>query len=1078
MPSRSSPLHGAGAPQLAGKSFRALAWLLPLGLLGACGGPEPAGLLDQAPSQIGAPNAKPGQTGLFNGAQYLVDTHQGGAGQEVRIERLYWGRLVDIYDTQAGTGVERLVYPDIVIAEAITDEPGQWALTASPLTGKTLLRIEAENTSDPDDEFDQLVLAAQASVGVISPKGVGLGVSPPFSVVARNSALVIQFDDLIDADTISLNDSVRLVVGNPPVTPFDARLLVDQNHGGISSIDGEFHSSRLIVDLTISEFEQAALPAPLSVNSLGLPASSAVLQANFAVRLPTLIDPAVGQFEVLTNVKGRALAVSDNGPLDLGSSTADVVRSMRSGNSADPSNGFLSDLSRPSILGRQPIQITSATAVVGGQPGYDFLIGYSYNTSACAIEPAVGDVIKAGSQLQLEVVATGSLSSGVVTGLQVRVPGTALPQSSGTLTGPGIFTTAWRNTLSSTLAPCFVRFSPDPATPPNLGVSPDAQVVLEFSEPIEPSTVRPFESMFVRNTSGSVVNFRDFVVGDVLASTGIQLFRFQPLAGFNHQQGSTESYFLNLVSSKAEGGSLVGIGDLSGNPLEAVLPPVTFQMAASAPNTRSAGFALRFGATSEDEFAGADLRGQFTYDVNAGSIRPRPFSRFSLVADRTVPIVGAMTISTVGLQEPLSNLGSRLHAMWRHCDVGLPQFMLQEDKFPNLDVEGISFSPIGGQVTATFYPQFEMQVGHSDRIPDEVFDPLTLTPFYPGSGLFDTATFIENFLKDPASGPKIVHPRAKGFLVSASEVFVSPSNTTMVHFPWNRNVAPEDKTYFTWRDTAVQTWGGRTQNGATMTHPGVPVTNEVGLSGIGIPGDQYGILIDMVNNPGPPGKITPAGVPTVGLPLLMEFRCYPGESLSVNTFDVSTLMPVPSRPFVRAFSTGGFSQTGAPVIKDPDAQSSPNGGFINTPAQGGTVGQATPPRDNSVYIGQLDLLTRVSRVHTVVFNSNQANPDYVGAVLEPKSNLQPAGTSVSLAFRGHDAATLPPNSPYLDTNLMDVYGEPVLATNALILNNPTWNENINANDQQRFIQIRITFVSNPVTELSPTLSGLGVAWRF
>ena len=197
MPSRSSPLDGAGAPQLAGPAVRAFARLLPFALLGACGGPDPVGLLDQAPSQIGAPNGKPGQSGLFNGAQYLVDAHQGGAAQEVRIERVYWGRLVDIYDTQAGTGVERLVYPDIVVSEALTDEPGQWALTASPLTGKTLLRIQAENTSAGDDEFDQLVQTAQLGVGVVSPKGVGLGVSPPFSVVARNSALVIQFDDLI-----------------------------------------------------------------------------------------------------------------------------------------------------------------------------------------------------------------------------------------------------------------------------------------------------------------------------------------------------------------------------------------------------------------------------------------------------------------------------------------------------------------------------------------------------------------------------------------------------------------------------------------------------------------------------------------------------------------------------------------------------------------------------------------------------------------------------------------------------------------------------------------------------------------
>jgi hypothetical protein len=488
---------------------------------------------------------------------------------------------------------------------------------------------------------------------------------------------------------------------------------------------------------------------------------------------------------------------------------------------------------------------------------------------------------------------------------------------------------------------------------------------------------------------------------------------------------------------------------------------------------------LRFGSTSEDDSPNLpDLRGQFLYNLAQGEIIPRPVTHFSLVCDRTIPIVAQMTASTTGLQEPLSNLGSKLHTMWRYCDVGLPQFFLTEDSLPNLDVEGIAFSPLGGQVTATFYPQFEMRLGHSDRIPDEVFDPPTLTPFWPASGLFDSATFVENYLADANSGPKVVHTREKGFLVSSSEVFTSQTQTTMVYFPWNRNVAPEDRTYFTWRDTAVQTWGARDITDQGMVQPGVPVTYDVALSSVGFPGDQYGIEIAMINDMGPPpGEVEPPGIPTVGLPLLMEFRCYPGESLSVNSFDVSTLMPVLSRPFSRAFSTGGFNQQGTPINKDPDSETAPTGGFVATAAQG-TIGQATNPRDNSLYMGQMDLVTRVSRVHSVLFNTNQPNPDYVGTVMDPKPTAQPLGTQVILAFRGDDAASLPLTDDFADVNDLDVYGEPINATNAKFLDNPTWSENISANDNQRLIQVRITFISNPVTELSPRLSGLGIAFRF
>jgi hypothetical protein len=55
--------------------------------------------------------------------------------------------------------------------------------------------------------------------------------------------------------------------GQGPDSVYEARILPDPNHGDL--IGGEFHSTRVIVDLTVSESE--ALGTNLPVNSLGLP---------------------------------------------------------------------------------------------------------------------------------------------------------------------------------------------------------------------------------------------------------------------------------------------------------------------------------------------------------------------------------------------------------------------------------------------------------------------------------------------------------------------------------------------------------------------------------------------------------------------------------------------------------------------------------------------------------------------------------------------------------------------------------------------------------------------------------------
>jgi len=71
----------------------------------------------------------------------------------------------------------------------------------------------------------------------------------------------------------------------------------------------------------------------------------------------------------------------------------------------------------------------------------------------------------------------------------------------------------------------------------------------------------------------------------------------------------------------------------------------------------------------------------------------------------------------------------------------------------------------------------------------------------------------------------------------------------------------------------------------------------------------------------------PGSVPTIGLPLLLEFRCYPDAATGgLNRFDISLASANSSRPNRRAFSTGGQSTSGIVTI-DPDLQAVATGGF-------------------------------------------------------------------------------------------------------------------------------------------------------
>jgi len=174
------------------------------------------------------------------------------------------------------------------------------------------------------------------------------------------------------------------------------------------------------------------------------------------------------------------------------------------------------------------------------------------------------------------------------------------------------------------------------------------------------------------------------------------------------------------------------------------------------------------------------------------------------------------------------------------------------------------------------------------------------------------------------------------------------------------------------------------------------------------------------------------------------------------------------------------------IIRNPDLQPQARGGFNPT---SNPPGQPTNGVDNSFYIGQLDLVTRVSRAYTIWFDLPSlytdfavTSPSFIDPVLDPLPEELPQGTSLTVAYRGASVAT--GRLLYDAENALDAKGDPVPAIGGIpsggtvnFMGGNTWKPSISQIDGARFFQMRFTFISNTETMLTPTLSALGVAFE-
>ena len=1053
-----------------------MAWALFLGtgaaFLDGCGSTSPA------PSSNNAQGAV--LVDPLTGKSFVVDANSSGQANRISLISSYWGRLVDVYSLDTNPAdpqhlnpqqfprPETLRFSSFVIGDNIASDLTNFRLDRNPITEiETVTILHDPNDADPALRAAYVSAFSQLDRNVQPLKLNGLNVLPTATLTAcpRNSALVLVFDDLLSASSITAKN-IAVFTGYPPVLPYEPRVIPDSTHGDLFDSNGdgtpEFHTTRVVIDLTVSQVESQQSSPPLPVNSLGLPEAQVSNQPNVLVRIPTRAVPAIGQLTTLANLGGSGMNFASNGPNDPVSPTEDVVRSMRSASAdlGDPNNGFLVDQIAPRVIAVQGIGLTVPPSI----DGINAVVTVLFDTPACAPTPRVGDVIRIGSSALAVVTQPGNPpSAGAITGLHVRLEigrtdiiGMPPDPTATFISGVAQYLMPYDPTLSLPPA-CFVRFSPPPTALPDQGVAPNSSVTIRFSEPMDPSSVSAFENFAVTRVSNAstVIVLGNTIVGTVQPSLDLKEFTYTPQLPFERNAvnfPAGEDYRLTLT------GGANGAIDLSGRGLVDALQPILFRMAGTAGDSRTRCFAFRFNSADEDANNAPELRGQFLYNLTKGTIRPRAVSRFSAVADATQPVVGLMVPFTAPIQTPLSNLGSKMMTLYRYHDLG---FGLVDDSTLNLDLEGLAWSPFAGLQVDT-YSRFRMAVCHSLFLPDEIIDPASLLPSFPLSGL--VKTFDSNQLSATKDPLKIVHQKDRGYSVQPVDAFVSSTGTLMMPYPMNRGLPTTQYTRYTFRDTSLLEVGGPGGSG---------VETNINALALGVTAI----------------KLYPATkVPSLGLPLLMEFRCYQDDAaFGLNGFKINLALNSSARPAFRAFSTGGVLANGSLFKIDPDNEPIARAGI--NPGTGAPTGFGTET-DPSFYVGQADFVVRVNRVHTIWLDTLQFTAQYQTPVVDPPNALQPAGTSVIVALRGatnvSNGATPPPGQPFprFDALKYDPYGDPranVVAPGNFTVSFPvvggvpdnTWKTNLALLNNMRFVQARITMISNPDTLLFPEITAMG-----
>ncbi|MCY3003134.1 MAG: Ig-like domain-containing protein [Planctomycetota bacterium] len=626
------------------------------------------------------------------------------------------------------------------------------------------------------------------------------------------------------------------------------------------------------------------------------------------------------------------------------------------------------------------------------------------------------------------------------------------------------YRTPWLRALDQVTRPeCWVAVQPPPASSVGTGISTTATFSLRFSEPMDPTRLNAFDSFQL--LYGIVTPaLQGQVVGQVAASGDLTRYTFQPSQRLRHVNGSTETFRVNLPTGAS------GPVDLAGNPVDFALTDSNsnlpdFTLRSIDATIESRGVMLKFNALDEDPNsspAGSEVRGQLIYDLLNGRVLPRSVTRISAVCDLNTPIIAVdQTVAgtTAATRLPFTPFGCRLMTLWRHADLG---FLLQDDLTHNLDVEGLNWSPVNSGLQIDTLPLFQMSIAHSRRLPDELV--AMGAPVHPNSSISDT--FDANML-DPVGDPlKVVHQKTEGYFIQPSAIFQAATGTAMAPWPMNEGKAAEDFIYYTWRDTALLGLGQ--PNVGAGSGQGVRLGNETAYDPT-TPASPYGLGL----------------VPTIGLPLLMDFRVYPnsqiqGSNQLLGFFAIASNPPgteVP--PFWTAYTAGGIpAASGVPITVDPDSATIAQGNLA-TPGAAGAL-----PRNQVIFFGQGDFVVRVNRAHTRWFECAPGAAglpfNFAEPVIEPSVSSLPAGTQLLVQYRGATGMNSAGNKPWEVATELDAYGNArpggTAFTVTFLGGDRTWKDSMADINGSQFFQARITMVSNPISGATPELRSLGFAF--
>lgn len=1113
---------------------------------------------------------------------FFVDPNFAGEATSIRIRSQYFGRLVTIASRRASGIVEPVLRDFVVDPRSESQWPeADYELQTNNITGEQTLVIEADEDGDiPDpvtgetgrERFLRLLRAADGGRAISDEGFVG---AANYTLVPRNAAVVFVFDDLLDADSVSAQ-SVRIVEGNPPSEPFRARVFVDPNHGARLNFDGvggpEFYSTRLIVDPTISSLEASTIDPVPQVNNRGFPESLDLNIANVQVRFQT--QSFLGQaLPPLQNLTEHFLTTSNNGTFDFGVPTRDVVRAFRTGNRDDPFNGYLPDETPPSFVSSQ------ATVILGGSANptddIDWLLDNGlattfsnpltyeigqvrFSSTFCAVAPKIGDVIVVATATARVIPNPmgSSFAGNTASNLWVELidaPETIrlnpeLFQTAGI--GPAQLLTEF---VPNQSAPpeCFVTVLPAPQggiNNPATGIPTSASFSIRFNEAIDPGPVEPYESLVLSRKAVPTVP-TDYIVGALTNDGPLRTFTFRPETPLTHVLGQQEEYFLSFAFGERGfrdlAGNAIALEDLPRAPVNGANPngALTFTIAPTEPPQEFGGRAIRFeqvdaefpradpsAADRIDRVAKPEFAGTATIDTVSGRLRPRALVRFQNTINQGAlrPLTENMTIGPE-TSLPLAPLGARTQFIWRYRELGLNIHADNNITNPvtvnemDLDVESIYLSPFGVNPVFESYPEFEIALAHTPVVPDEVVTP-TNQLIDPNSGLF--GNFADNLLDLAADPLEIVSPRLRGYTIEPGNQILAPDGTRLISLGLNDGLPPSQRLTYTYRDTTLRARGG-------TAAAGVPIAREFQVTSVG---PQFNAFFpdgsEDCENPGAPNPIYPSGqVRTAGLSLLVDVKCFSNGGISSQNVFANAIAHAPSfQPYFRAFSAGGQDQSGTLVRIDPDDETTALGGFDPTSVP---PGLGTQPRDNVVYFGAVDFVTRVSRSYSIFFpafdptGGPDLTPDDIAgdlrfntpawddATLFPET--QPEGTRVEIRYRAVSNFGAPNEDLATTTaGFMDPYGDfyatipidytpglgqddpdpafstrgnascfdasfsyPVGAENDGIafIGGDRWTSDVNDLLGAQWVQLQISFFSNLETGQTPSLAALGLTWR-